>query len=340
MRICIYLEAQDFLAKSGFRTAVKQHIDALRSIGVEVTTDPDDEYDLLHTHFFGPKTWLYLSRARRKNIPVVCHAHSYGAHDFKDSFTLSNQFAPIYERYLRYYLNSGNIVATCSHYAQSVLQRLGIKRDVHVIPNATNPSHYRFDAEKRLQWRQKLGLQNFTFFSAGNLIPRKGVVDFYGIAESLPEYDFVWYGKKWNPILTLKRDFSRRIERQPANVHLPGFVTDINGAFSACDALLFTSYSENQPMAILESAAMGRVILARDIPEYGKFLTHGKNALLANTRDEFIENAKAVAQDEQLRKNLMKGALELAETHNLENVGRLISDIYEDLLTKVSMNGG
>lgn len=332
MKVCIYLEAQDFLAKSGFKTAVQQHIDALRSVGVAVTSDPDEEYDLLHTHFFGPKTWMYLNKAKSRGTPVVCHAHSYGAHDFKDSFTFSNQFAPIYERYLRFYLNSGNLVATCSHYAKEVLEKLGVKRDVKVIPNATNPDRYRYDKEKREEWREKLGLSSFTFFSAGNVIPRKGVVDFYGIAEALPQYDFVWYGKKWNPLLTLKRSFSKRIEETPKNVHLPGFVTDINGAFSACDSLLFTSFSENQPMAVLESAAMGRVILARDIPEYKNFLVHGENALLASSRQEFIENASQVASNEDLRDSLTKGALALAEKHNLENVGRHILNIYSELI--------
>jgi 1,2-diacylglycerol-3-alpha-glucose alpha-1,2-glucosyltransferase len=217
---------------------------------------------------------------------------------------------------------------------------MGIKRDVHVIPNATNPERYRFDKEKREQWRDKLGLTRFTFFSAGNLIPRKGVIDFYEIAETLPEYDFVWYGKKWNPLLTLKREFSKRVEEQPGNVHLPGFVTDINGAFSACDSLLFTSYSENQPMAILESAAMGRVIIARDIPEYKNFLIHGENALLATTVEEFVQHVTAVANDESLRKKLMDGALSLAEKHNLQNVGQHILDIYENLLGSMTTNGG
>jgi 1,2-diacylglycerol-3-alpha-glucose alpha-1,2-glucosyltransferase len=332
MKVCIYLEAKAFLAKSGFKTAVQQHIDALRSIGVEVTSDPDEEYDLLHTHFFGPKTWMYLNKAKKRKIPVVCHAHSYGAHDFKDSFTFSNQFAPIYERYLRFYLNSGNLIATCSHYAQSVLQDMGVKREVCVIPNATNRDRYRFDKDSREEWRNKLGLEHFTFFSAGNIIPRKGVVDFYTIAEKLPEFDFVWYGKKWNPILTLKRSFSNRIEKQPVNVHLPGFVTDINGAFSACDSLLFTSYSENQPMAILESAAMGRVIIARDIPEYRKFLTHGEDALLANSVDEFVDHCRAVSNDIELRERLQQGALKLADRHSLKNVGSLILDIYNKLL--------
>jgi len=332
MKVCIYLEAQDFLAKSGFTTAVQQHISALEANGIAVTTDPDDEYDLLHVHFFGPLTWLYLNKAKSRNIPVVCHAHSYGAHDFKDSFTLSNQVAPIYERYLRFFFNSGTMVATCSHFAKDTLEELGVKTDVTVIPNATDSNRYQFDSERRLVWREKIGLKNFTFFSAGNLIPRKGVVDFYDIAEALPQYDFVWYGKKWNSALTAKRDFSSRVSNPPTNVHLPGFVTDINGAFSACDSLLFTSYSENQPMAVLESASMGRVIIARDIPEYRKFLTHGKDALLATTVQEFIDHCHAVASDPELQRSLQKGALALADRHSVKNVGAQISAMYNSLL--------
>jgi len=67
MRVCLYLEAEELVAKSGFKRAFEHHRKALELVGVEVTTDPHDEpYELLHLHAFGPKSLYYLGKARRE----------------------------------------------------------------------------------------------------------------------------------------------------------------------------------------------------------------------------------------------------------------------------------
>ncbi|HED03317.1 MAG TPA: glycosyl transferase family 1, partial [Candidatus Fraserbacteria bacterium] len=40
MRVCLYLEADEAFAKSGFKRAFEHHVKALRLQGVSVTTDP------------------------------------------------------------------------------------------------------------------------------------------------------------------------------------------------------------------------------------------------------------------------------------------------------------
>ncbi len=334
MRVCLYLEGEEFVAKSGFKTAVGNHVRALEAVGVEVTADPKERFDLLHTHWFGPRSVYFIKQARRKGVPVVCHAHSVGAHDLRDSFTLSNTVAPLYDRYLRYYYGQADLVMTCSQYAKRLLLQSGLEVPVEVVSNGMDTQRFQARPEGRARHRERLGLDHFAFFSAGNLIPRKGVADFLDAAESLPEYDFVWFGERWNKLFALKPELGKRLDHPPPNVHLPGFVRDTADAFSACDALFFPSYTENQPMTILESATLGLPLIVRDIPEYEGFLSHATHALKLKRHDDFVDALRRVAEDASLRERLRRGARELADVHDLPRVGERLRSLYTSLIER------
>jgi 1,2-diacylglycerol-3-alpha-glucose alpha-1,2-glucosyltransferase len=332
MKICLYLEAAEFVAKSGFRTAYEQHRKALHHVGVRVTDDPDSEYDLLHLHFFGPKSLFYLKRAKRLKIPVVVHAHSMGAHDFEDSFTLFNSIAPLYEKYLYYFYESSDALFTCSHYAREQLHAQGITRPIYVVSNAVDRDRFRFSEEHRRLWRARLGLKNFTVFCAGNVIPRKGVLDFLEVARRLPQIDFVWFGQIWPKLLTFYPEMHKAIEHRPPNVIMPGFVADTPAAFSAGDLLFLPSLRENQPMVLLEAASLGRPLVVRDIPEYRGWLIDRVNARTGSSVEEFVQIIVELAHTPSEWRRLSLAAEELAHASSLPVVGQRLKDLYEELL--------
>lgn len=333
MKICLYLEAADLVAKSGFKTAYEQHLKALRSVGVPVTDDPDDVYDVLHLHFFGPKSLLYLKRARRLGLPVVVHAHSMGAHDFEDSFTLFNSIAPLYEKYLYYFYESSDAVFTCSQYAREQLQAQGITKPIYVISNAVDRERFRFRKEQRPAYRARLGLKNFTVFSAGNVIPRKGVLDFIEVARQLPEVDFVWFGHLWPKLLTFYPEMHKAIKHRPPNLKMAGFVEDTPAAFSAGDLFFLPSFRENQPMVLLEAASLGRPLVVRDIPEYRGWLIDGVNARTGTSVEEFVQIISKLAQNSREWQRLSQAAQDLAQASSLPVVGAQLKELYQRLLT-------
>jgi len=337
MKVCLFLEGQEIIGTSGFRSAFEHHRKALELVGVELTSDPRDDYDLLHTHWFGPKSLFAVKRARKRGIPTVCHAHSMGSHDFRDSFTFSNLLSPLYERYLIHYYNRADAVFTCSLFAKRVLEGIGIKVPIHVVSNGSDAQRLNYDEEGRRRYREKLGLRRFTFFGSGNIIPRKGVVDFLDVAEMMPDYDFVWFGKQWKRALAFSSAMHKRLKEAPPNVHLPGFVSDIAAAYSSCDCLFFTPYTENQPMVILESAALGLPLVLRSIPEYEGFLTDSENCLLAENNEQFVEQLTRVATDPELRQKLRDGARALSFEHDLPRVGEHLKRLYDELLEKRHM---
>ncbi len=336
MRVCLYLEAADLVAKSGFKTAYEQHRKALERVGVSVTDDPDSEYDLLHLHFFGPKSLFSLKRAKRLKIPVVVHAHSIGAHDFADSFTLFNSVAPLYEKYLYYFYELSDAIFTCSQYAQEQLRAQGITKPISVVSNAVDRERFRFSEESRQLWRARLGLKNFTVFCAGNVIPRKGVLDFLEVARRLPQIDFVWFGHLWPKLLTFYPQMHKAIENRPPNVQMPGFIEETPAAFAAADVLLLPSFRENQPMVLLEAASLGRPLVVRDIPEYHGWLIDRVNARLGRSVEEFVEIISELAENTHEWQRLSHASQELAEASSLPVVGERLKELYQALTLKPS----
>ncbi|MCI2430223.1 glycosyltransferase family 4 protein [Candidatus Acetothermia bacterium] len=337
MRVCLYLEAAEMVAKSGFRTAFEQQRRALRSAGIEVTDDPArDDYDLLHLHFFGPKSLFYLKRAQHLGVKVIAHAHSIGAHDFEDSFTLVNSISGLYEKYLYYFYESSDAVMTCSQYACEQLRAQGISKPIFVISNAVDRQRFKFNPEKRQHYRELLQLQRFTVFSAGNVIPRKGILDFLEVARRLPELDFVWFGHLWPKFMTFYPDMHNALEAKPPNVKMPGFVSDTPAAFSAGDLCFLPSFRENQPMVLLEALSLGRPLVVREIPEYHGWLEDGVNARLGSSVEEFISQIRQLAETPREWQRLSWAAEELAKASSLPVVGRRLKELYTLVLEEVA----
>lgn len=333
MRICLYLESKNLVAKSGFKTAYLNHLKALKLSGVDVTTDPAANYHILHLHWFGPRSLYYLKKAKKSGKLVVAHAHSTGRYDLKNSFTLSNLFAPTYEKYLNYFYNQADYICTPSDHAKHLLVQRGFEK-IKVISNGVDRDEFSFSAKKRKRFRNKLNLTRFTCISAGNVIPRKGIVDFIKVAQKLPQLDFVWYGHRWNKFLAFHPKMHRWVENRPSNVKMPGFLEDAVGAYSVGDAFFFPSYGENQPLVLLETASLGLPPVIRDLSEYRDWLQDGVNCLKGKSIEDFAKKLSKLSTDRSLWDRLSRAQEKLARENRLENVGKKLKNLYSSLLSR------
>jgi len=156
-------------------------------------------------------------------------------------------------------------------------------------------------------FRRRYGLRREVIFSVGFVFPRKGIFDFIEMARRFPEHQFIWCGKKFKTWLTA-RPFSigKQFRNLPSNVRFLGYVPDIEGAYNAGDIFLFPSYAENQGMAILEAAAVGKPVIVRALQVYQDWLVHGMNCLKADDNDEFVECIRILIEDKSLRNKCRK----------------------------------
>ena len=93
MKVLLYTEGEKLFSKSGLGKAIKHQMNALKENNVEYTTNPKDDYDIVHINYYGPRSYFLAKQAKKLGKKVVYHAHST-EEDFKNSFILSNQIAP------------------------------------------------------------------------------------------------------------------------------------------------------------------------------------------------------------------------------------------------------
>ena len=71
-----------------------------------------------------------------------------------------------------------------------------------------------------------------------------------------------------------------------------GVADDVRPHIAAADCVVLPSYREGTPRTLLEAAAMGKPIVATDVPGCREVVEHGRTGLLCQVRDAHDLSAK------------------------------------------------
>ena len=330
MKVCIYLELENWLKHSGMGSAVGNHRRALDMSHVDYTHNLKEDFDLLHVYMVGPMSLHAIRKARKMGKKVITHAH-LTADDFRDSYCFSNEIAPFLQRYLAYFHNQADLVLCPSEYTKSVLTRYGVKREIKVVSNGIDIKKFKLSAEKRKQFREEYNLDGITVFNISHLFLKKGITTFVNVARKF-QNKFVWIGKRFRGVEDFRTP--KILKSAPKNVIFTGYIKDITAGYSGCDIFFFPSFCENQGIVILEASACKKPILVRDIPVYDGWLKNGVHCLKADTDEESELQLKRLLEDKQLALKLTENAHKLLKDHSLEKVGAQLKETYEYLVKK------
>lgn len=330
MKVCVYLEGgrRRQAWSGGIQRAYENQLRALRAAGIDVTTDPRDDFDLLHVHSIGPRS-VYLVEKYLGRRPVVIHGHTT-AEDFANSFVMSDSIAPYLGRFLRYYYGKADVLIAPSAYARDVLRSYEVDRPIEVVSNGVDVRRFGPTARrKRLLARSRFALRGVVIFAVGLVFMRKGVDMFCEVARLAPALSFVWFGRMYKAV---KAETLRIVEAAPPNVRFTGFVEDVTDAYAGGDVFFFPSLVENEGIAILEAAAAGRPLVLRETECFAGRYVHEENCLKAATPEEFAAQLARLADDDDLRSRLGDAARTYAARHSLEVVGTRLREIYARLM--------
>ena len=331
MKVSHYFEWEEYIT-GGHAQSVKNQRKILDRRGVEYTTVPDLDADLLHLNNMGPKSVYYARKARERGIPVVVHAHQT-AEDFRESFALSNLLAKPMKPYLRYaYSLADHLVCPSEHNRRVVEDYSDAPKTV--ISNGFDPEMLAgFDDEDlRAEYVERYDLEPPVIFNVGHVIERKGLASFVETARRMPDLDFVWFGYL-NPAggeldrLLQSRNAKRLVENAPDNCQFTGYVEDIRGAYAAGDVFFWPSKNENEGMALLEAMACAKPLVIRDIPTYD-WLDDGEQCLKAT--DDFAAKLDRL-RNPDLRERLGANAKAKSREFELDAVGDDLVALYRDL---------
>ncbi len=257
MKILLYLEAEDFLSRSGIGRAMKHQQRALDLMHIDWTKDPNEDYDILHLNTYGPNSWKMLKKAKKAGKKVIFHGHST-KEDFQDSFLLSNFIAPFFKMYLMRFYKAADLIITPTEYSKSLIRSYGINCPIIPISNGIDLAKYSRSEAKEAAFREHFKIKpgEKVVITAALYFKRKGIDDFAKVAEKMPDVRFIWFG--YQNLWTIPGWIRRLVKKNhPQNLEFPGYIAGdvFEGAMTEADCFFFPSREETEGIVVLEALA-------------------------------------------------------------------------------------
>jgi glycosyltransferase involved in cell wall biosynthesis len=323
MRVSHYFEFEDKIT-GGIRESVRHQRKALEKQGIEYTTEPDLEADILHINLAGPRSVYYARKASKKGVPVVMHTH-VTAEDFGESFRFSNTLAYPLKPYLKWAYSHADRLICPSEYNRGVLEDY-TDTSKTVITNGWDQEKLEGFNDLREEYLEKYDLEPPVVFLVGHVLKRKGLDDFVETAEGNPDLDFAWFGPLDRELKG--RETKKLIDNSPDNCTFTGYIDDVRGAFAAGDIFFFPTNEENEGIALLEAMGCGKPLLIKDIETFD-WLEDGEECI--KVREDFSKGLEEL-RDSDTRERLGKNAKKRSQEFTLEKVGENLEKLYADLV--------
>ncbi|HEP7075564.1 TPA: glycosyltransferase family 4 protein [Streptococcus pyogenes] len=330
MKVLLYLEAENYLRKSGIGRAIKHQAKALSLVGQHFTTNPRETYDLVHLNTYGLKSWLLMIKAQKAGKKVIMHGHST-EEDFRNSFIFSNLLSPWFKKYLCHFYNKADAIITPTLYSKSLIESYGVKSPIFAVSNGIDLEQYGADPKKEAAFRRYFDIKEGekVVMGAGLFFLRKGIDDFVKVAQAMPDVRFIWFGEtnKWVIPAQVRQMVNGN---HPKNLIFPGYIKGdaYEGAMTGADAFFFPSREETEGIVVLEALASRQHLVLRDIPVYYGWVDQS-SAELATDIPGFIEALKKVFSGAS---NKVEAGYKVAQSRRLETVGHALVDVYKKVM--------
>lgn len=337
MKVYLYQGSYDKVKESGVGKAIEHQKKALELNDIPFTLEDDGDWDIIQLNTVFPDTVRAAKKAARQGKKIVYYGHSTML-DFQNSFKGSNTLAPLFKKWICYCYNHGNIIITPTPYSQEILETYPLTKPIINLSNGIDLDF--FDQEKGdgRSFRKKYDAEeDKVIISVGLYFDRKGFREFLEIANSLPDYRFIWFGHT-SPAL-LPENIKEAIQNKPENVILPGYVSseELRDALAGADLFLFLSHEETEGIVLLEATAMKIPILLRDIPIYSKRFIADESIYKGKKTIEFREKIQSIVENKS--PDLTNAAYNIVKEVGLENIGKKLGEIYKNLLEEESSKG-
>ena len=327
----------EMIEKSGVGRAIKHQMKALELNGIEYTTNPDDDFDIIHINTIFPESYIMGKKAKKKGKKVIFHAHST-EEDFRNSFIFSNKIAPLFKKWLKKCYSSADLVITPTPYSKRLLENYNLGKQIFAISNGIELDFFKKNKQEGEIFREKFGFtkDDKIVMAVGLYIERKGIIDFVELAKRLPEYKFIWFG--YTNLNTVPNKIKEAVGTKLDNLYFPGYVPReiLKGAYSGADLFIFPTFEETEGIVLLEALATKINVLVRDIPIYEGWFEDGVNIYKASNIDQFEEKIKKILNKEL--PSLIEEGYKVAEERKIENIGKQLKEVYELVLKEEITN--
>ena len=333
MKVLLYTEMEKKVSKSGLGKAIEHQKTALTNEGIEWTTDPNDDYDIMHINTWFLKSYRMAKKAKKNGKKIVYHAHST-EEDYRDGFIFAKQTSKIVKWWLIKCYSLGHVIVTPTPYSKRLLEGYkGLEnKKIYAISNGIDMDLFQKNEEKGKEFRKKYGYtdKDKVVIGIGLYIRRKGIVDFVELARRLPQYKFIWFG--YSSLKAATADVRKAVGTTLPNLTWAGYVeqTEIKAAMSGADLYLFPTLEETEGIPIIEACATKQNAIIRDIPIFEGWLEDGKNVYKAKDVDEFEKKIVDVLEGKV--PSLVEEAYKVAIERDLKTVGKQLKEVYTEVM--------
>lgn len=331
MRVLLYVGNYKDVEKSGVGMAIRHQKKAMEMVKIPYTTNPNDDYDIVHINTIFPESFLFAKKAKAKGKKIVYHAHST-EEDFRNSFKLSNSMAPAFKQWLRLCYKNADLILTPTPYSKKLLENYDLGKEIVSISNGIDLQFFKPSLEASKRFRKKYGFKenDKVIMSVGLYIERKGILEFLELAKRMPEYKFIWFGYTAPTLTPIK--INEAIKNKTDNVYFPGYVdsSELKDAYSGADIYIFPTKEETEGIVLLEALAMRINTIVSDIPVYDEWLTDGYNVYKAKNVDEFEKKIKGIINGKL--SSVVEQGYKVAKERDIKKIGYQLKKIYEKVM--------
>ena len=327
---------------SGIFSSATRLRKGLLEYGYHVDINSHQASAIVHAHTALPISFVLVRRIRKlrkkknSSFPIlIAHGHTT-IEDFVNSFAFTNHIKFFLRFYLPSYYKSFDHIIAVSEYNKRILMNYGIPENkLSVISNGIKIKDNYSNETIRTKAREYLGLKESDklVICVGVCIYRKGVDKFIDIASLLPQYNFIWIGKR---VLNAHASYLKgkfKLAKQLPNCKLPGYVSykTLIGLLNAADLFLYPTREENQGISFLEAILYNKPCVISSHPVFDEFIDN-KHVLKAKSINEYVQKVQMVFNDDQLAKRLVSCSKEYLEVHNINHSIKKVADLYSKLI--------
>lgn len=333
------------LEGSGIYSSATRLANGLHDYGYNVSINGSKPSAIVHAHTALPISFLKIKRLRKNRkakglyAPIlIVHGHTT-IEDFVNSFLFSNQIKFFLKFYLPTYYKSFDHIVAVSEHNKHLLMNYNIPAyKISVISNGIKIDTSKVNEKLRNASRLRLGLKpsDKLIICVGICIYRKGVDTFIDIAQRMPQYKFIWIGKRLpTPFLAhasyLKKKF--KLAKSLPNCQLPGYVSykTLLGLLNASDLFLYPTREENQGIAFLEAILYNKPSIISNHPVFSEFINN-KHVLKAASIPEYVEKIELIFNNKTLAKELVENSKKYLEVHDIAKSIEKIANLYTKLI--------
>jgi 1,2-diacylglycerol-3-alpha-glucose alpha-1,2-galactosyltransferase len=339
LRINMFARGQD-VPGQGVGSAYHEQVDLLQNHARDALEVVENESTDGHINHFNTVDPLSYLRCRQSQVPSVMHVH-FLPETLEGSIKLPSFASGIFKNYvLSFYHQADHLVVVNPTFIEELVKYGLAEEKITYIPNyVSREDFHKVPRESLVHLYDQHGLTPdlFTVLGVGQVQTRKGILDFIKVAESLPQYQFVWCGGfSFGKITDGYSELKEAMDNLPDNVTFTGIVPrdQMNLYYNLADCLFMPSYNELFPMAILEASNVHLPILVRDLALYEDILFG--HVLTGDDVTSFSKALTSLAENTEIYDFWANETAEIEKFYSADHVSKIWIDFYQKVVRKAT----